>query len=870
VQLVTLVGEPGVGKTRLLRELGRWLDDQDDLVYWRQGRCLPYGEGITFWALGELVKAHAGILESDSPEQAADKLAVAVQIVDDAEREWVRARLAPLVGAADAASASREESFTAWRTFLDAIAAERPLVVLVEDIHWADASLLEFLGDVLDWSNGVPLLVLCTGRPELYDRHPGWGGGKRNSTTVSLAPLSRDETAHLVAALLERSVLPADTQAALLERAGGNPLYAEEFARMFADRGELGEDTPVPETVQALIAARIDTLAPDAKALVHDAAVVGKVFWAGAVAALAGRESADVLEPLNQLVRKELIRPARTSSMEGEREYTFWHALVRDVAYGQIPRGARARKHAAAGAWIEGSVGERASDQAELLAHHYGEALRLTRAADADADTAELQRTAARFLALAGERAMKLDVARAAAYLEEALALWPEDDPAQLDVVVKLSGAQMMDGRPGEALATGERALAAWRDRGDPTLVGGLISSLGAINFNIAQLDESGRLAQEAVLLLEGQPPSPQLVVAYSRLAAREMLLDRPDASIALCRKAIGLAEQLGVPEAPVNLARQMLGSARLAAGDPGGLADVVDALNRALDQGLSLAGPAYVNVAFARWWLEGSQPGIDVYRQGIEMAERRGLVTNARWARAEGLWPLYDLGEWDEILAEIDAILADETASDSQLPAMTLPVVARILAHRGDLDRAAALVGDFLPRARTIGISQVVGLAFPAAGFVALARGDHAGASGILREFAGLSKGRRMQRAMYLTESARVAVAIGERDLAAALIENLNPGGARVGHGLATVEAILAEADGETERAGGLYRAAAALWEDYGSVVERGYALLGAGRCDGNATDLREARAIFSRLGAAALVAEADALLGDATASSA
>jgi predicted ATPase len=271
--------------------------------------------------------------------------------------------------------------------------------VLVEDIHWADATLLEFLGNVLDWSNGVPLLVLCTGRPELYDRHPGWGGGKRNSTTVSLAPLSRDETAHLVASLLERSVLPAETQAALLERAGGNPLYAEEFARMLADRGDLGDDTPVPETVQALIAARIDTLAPEAKALVHDAAVVGKVFWAGSVAALAGRGAGEVLEPLNQLVRKELIRPARTSSMEGEREYTFWHALVRDVAYGQIPRRERARKHAAAGAWIEESVGERASDQAELLAHHYGEALRLTRAADPVADTGELERTILAFAA---------------------------------------------------------------------------------------------------------------------------------------------------------------------------------------------------------------------------------------------------------------------------------------------------------------------------------------------------------------------------------------------------------------------------------------------------------------------------------------
>src|SRR5437763_835094 len=174
VQLVTLVGEAGVGKTRLLRELGQWLDDEPDIVYWRQGRCLPYGEGITFWALGEIVKAQAGILESDDARAAARKLAASVEAVvpDAAERDWIRARLAPLVGVAtDAAGTSREESFTAWRGYLEAVAAQRPLVLLFEDLHWADEPLFEFLGHLVDWSLGVPMLVLCTARPELYELH---------------------------------------------------------------------------------------------------------------------------------------------------------------------------------------------------------------------------------------------------------------------------------------------------------------------------------------------------------------------------------------------------------------------------------------------------------------------------------------------------------------------------------------------------------------------------------------------------------------------------------------------------------------------------------------------------------------------------
>src|SRR4051794_29908288 len=304
VQLVTLVGEPGVGKTRLVRELGRWLDEQPQLVYWRQGRCLPYGDGISFWAVGEIVKAHAGVLETDSPDEAAERLATSVAgvIAGAAEQEWVTARLAPLLGVSgDAPPAAREESFTAWRQFLEGIAAERPLVLLFEDVHWADAALLELVEHLADWALGVPLLVLCTTRPELYERHPAWGGGKRNSTTLSLSPLSGDETARLLGALLEQAVLPAETQALLLDRCGGNPLYAEQFVRMLADRGlleqrgrtvdvESAREVPVPETVQALIAARLDTLGPERKALLQDAAVVGKVFWDGSVASIGERE----------------------------------------------------------------------------------------------------------------------------------------------------------------------------------------------------------------------------------------------------------------------------------------------------------------------------------------------------------------------------------------------------------------------------------------------------------------------------------------------------------------------------------------------------------------------------------------------------
>ena len=291
MQLVTVVGEPGVGKSRQVAELLADVDRRAELVRWRQGRCLPYGDGIAFWALGEIVKAHAGIFESDTPEATRDKLRAVLP--DGDEGVWLEECLLPLVGLEAATRVERAESFTAWRTFLESIAERDPTVLVVEDLHWADLALLDFLEHLVEHASGVPLFVLATARPELADRAPGWAGGLRNATTITLNPLSETETARLVSGLLEQTLLPADLQRAIIDRAGGNPLYAEEVVRLLRDRGLLDDaaalaDLPLPETVQALIASRLDTLSPERKGLLQDAAVLGKVFWSGAVAAIGG------------------------------------------------------------------------------------------------------------------------------------------------------------------------------------------------------------------------------------------------------------------------------------------------------------------------------------------------------------------------------------------------------------------------------------------------------------------------------------------------------------------------------------------------------------------------------------------------------
>ena len=269
VQLVTVVGEPGLGKSRLVAELFAYIDGRPDFTTWRQGRCLPYGEGITFWALGEILKAHSGILESDPPSVAQEKLDAVLP--EGEERAWFRQRLLPLLGIEATSSAEREELFTAWRRFLEGVAEERPTVLVFEDLHWADEAMLAFLEHLADLAEGVPLLIVGTARPELYEQHPDYGARLRNVTMINLAPLSQVETARLVSALLDATVLPVELQQPILERAGGNPLYAEEFVRLLRDRDLLeragpswqlkaGAEVPFPESVQALIAARLDTL----------------------------------------------------------------------------------------------------------------------------------------------------------------------------------------------------------------------------------------------------------------------------------------------------------------------------------------------------------------------------------------------------------------------------------------------------------------------------------------------------------------------------------------------------------------------------------------------------------------------------------
>jgi class 3 adenylate cyclase/tetratricopeptide (TPR) repeat protein len=889
LQLVTLSGEPGVGKTRLTWEFQRFIDDEPDLVFWRQGRCLPYGEGITFWALSEIVKSHAGILENDGPDEATDKLSDAVESIveDQIERDWIQARLAPLVGlgAADAVSADREESFAAWRSFLEAIAASGPLVMVIEDMHWADPAMLAFVEHLSEWASGVPMLVLCTARPELYDRQPGWGGGKRNHTAVSLSPLSPDETARLIAALLDQAVLPAETQAMLLARASGNPLYAEEFVRMLIDRGVLvragttwglaadEHDIPVPESVHALIAARLDTLPPERKSLLQDAAVIGKVFWAGALVEMARLEQREVRESLHELARKELLRPARRPSIEGETEYAFWHLLVRDVAYGQIPRAARARKHRAAAEWIERIAGERVADSAELLAYHYEQALHLSRAAGVD--DPELESRARRFLMLAGERGERLDTAKAIAHYERALELTPSGHPDRVLVLLRVSRSLWGTGGFAKAEAWCREALEAARADSDTLGEGEALTWLSKLAWARGDTARQFDLLEDAVRILEALPPGPELASAYARLTAAYGLAWRPAETMRAAERGLDVVREYGT-ESDLMTLLQFRGQARADFGQvEEGFEDLREGLRLALEAApAALVAAAHVNLGDMTWVHHSPAKGQELYEAAAELAERRGAPGAADWARMESMWTRYDLGDWDELLAVGDRILDRVLGhGTSQIWVLTEAYRQDVLLHRGVADREGMVEGRILPRAREIGDGQVLVPTFRVAALGRMARGDEAGAVDLVRELDELLRDRPGPRSWILNGAARVCLAAEEAGLLRSLIDQGVEYLTRDRNSMASARATLAEIEGDHERAWAGYQDVADRWEAFPAVLEHGLALMGVGRCllalggrSQGTERLRAARERFSALKAALMVAEVDDLLARAT----
>ena len=882
-QLVTVIGEPGLGKTRLVGELLRDIDARPELVTWRQGRCLPYGEGITFWALGEIVKAHAGILESDPPSVAARKLEAVLPEGD--ERAWFLQRLLPLVGVEAGSEAAREELFTAWRRFLEHLAEVDPTVLVFEDLHWADDAMLAFLDHLAEQADGVPLLVIGTARPELHDTHPGFGSGHVNVNTIRLTPLTDAETARLVSSLLDASVLPAELQQSILERAGGNPLYAGEFVRLLKDRGLLlhrgatwelreGAEVPFPDSIQALIAARLDTLPPDTKSLLADAAVVGKVFWAGAVATMGERDLEEVVATLRTLSRREFVRPARRSSIEGETEFAFWHALARDVAYGQLPRATRADRHVSAARWIESRAPERVEDLADVLAYHYTTAIDLAHAVGDDAVAAELNEPALRFLTLAGERALGLDTSAALANLERALALAPAGHPDRPRVLARFGEAAQYAARFAEAAAALDEAIDAYRAVGDLPAAATAMTLLSRISQHL-QDPRTSSLPDEALALLEPLGPSPALVEVLAEVTAHQAIAGASEQAIVTAERTLAVAADLGLPRPARPLGYR--GLARTDLGDAGGLDDFREAIAIATEAGLGREAANHRNnFASIVWVFEGPASSLDALQDGIAFARARGMTESIDFMTGGTVDVLIQLGRLEEAVATAEDVIGRLAASGDLLGLADVRcALIRARTMRGEMDAAASL----LPTIEAfVGSLQHAGLVIFARSRSAMARTalrDAAAAAAHLSAIEEVAGAR--ENSTYVLElplMVRTAAAIDEVDLADRLVSGFEARYPAAEHALVAARACIAEARGDLSSAAEGYADASQRWATFAEVIERAHVLLGLGRSLVGLGQLAEAvvplgdaRGLFEGMGAVPLLIEVDALLGKATA---
>ena len=533
-QLFTVLGSAGVGKSRLVREFLGAIGARATVA---TGRCLPYGEGITYWPVLEVIKSLAGLDDADPPETTRARLAALLEGSDEAGR--TADQLARTIGSGDDVSAV-DESASAIRELFETLAARHPLVVVFDDIHWGEATFLDLVEHLADSSRVAPILLVCVARPELLDVRPGWAGGKPNATSALLGPLSDDECARLIENLVGAADVARGVRARIAEAAEGNPLFVEEMLSMLVDDGALVRENggwtatrdldrvAVPPTIHALLAARLDQLPPDERATIEAAAVEGKVFHRGSVESLSADRAA-VAAALDALVRKELVRP-EPPVFSAEHGYRFRHLLIRDAAYESIPKEARADLHERHAGWLEAKAGERAVEYEEILGYHLEQAYRFrAELGGVDGAAATLGRRAATHLGTAGRRAfLRSDASAGVNLISRAVAMLPASDRLRVELVPNV---RVVQGTPDLSWADRvlTEAVEAAATTGDRRLAGHALVQRGFLRLfttSAVTPQELIEVSNRAIAVFEELNDELGLARAW-RLVAQAHYLDR-------------------------------------------------------------------------------------------------------------------------------------------------------------------------------------------------------------------------------------------------------------------------------------------------------------------------------------------------------
>jgi DNA-binding SARP family transcriptional activator len=536
--LVALLGPAGIGKSRLARALHEEIGDEARILL---GRCLSYGEGSTFAPLAEIVRDVAG----EEPGDALLEL-----LADEVERDVIVEHVSAAIGLSESGGGS-ETTFWSVRKLFEALARERPLVLVFDDLHWAEPSFLDLVEHVVDWTFDAPILVLGLARPELLDERPAWAGGKRNATSILLGPLTDDESETLIGNLPAGAGVDPARRTRIAEAAGGNPFFVEQLLAAYAGR-DVDDDVPaVPPTIQALLSARFDRLRPEQRAVLEHASIMGKEFWRGALGELAPGEAGDSIgESLRTLVREQLIEPCRSALPIGD-ALRFNSTLLRDVVYDSVPKRSRAVLHEAVARWLGSAVGEAGNQYEEVLGYHLEQAFHLRRElGPLDDDALSVGREGARHLAAAGRRAFaRGDMPAAGALLRRAIALMPTLDPDRLDLLPFLGEALYEIGAFDASRAALDEAIGAAATRGNHCL-GAKARLVRALVDASAGAEEPGAPfvldAEEAVAVFEEAGDDAGLATAFRMLAWAHGTAGRYGDAADAARRAIEHADRSG------------------------------------------------------------------------------------------------------------------------------------------------------------------------------------------------------------------------------------------------------------------------------------------------------------------------------------
>jgi tetratricopeptide (TPR) repeat protein len=700
-RLLSITGIAGIGKSRLAWEFYKYFDGIAETIFWHRGRCLPYGEGVTYWALADMVRMRCRIAEDDDASQGLEKLRAVLDehVLDRDDRAFVEPRLAHLLGYAEQVEHEKHDLFAAWRLFFERLTATYPTVLAFEDLQWADESLLDFIEYLLDWSRDHPLFVVTLARPELLERRTTWGAGRRNFTSMFLEPLPREVMDEILAGLVPG--LPQDLRDRILDRAEGVPLYAVETVRMLLDRGLLVQDGPaykptgaidsleVPETLHALIAARLDGLQPDERRLLQDGSVLGKTFTRDGLAVLTGFDMLRIDELLGSLVRKEVLGVQADPRSPEHGQYGFLQDLVRHVAYETLSRHDRRARHLAAAEHLSAE-----SDEAiEVVASHYLAAYESVPDAD---DATAIKAKASEALVRAGKHAESLAAAAEARhYYEQAAALAASD----LDRAKLLAIAGDMAGRaagPDAARPLLEEAIAIFEAAGDTHAAARASMGLGRYQLFSGQRDEALARLERAFDVISGDEPDEAFADLTAMLSRGYWFGGDLDRAAEFAELALDVAEKHRFME-PLVHAFRAKSAVLFSRGHMEECAALgARGLELALEHGFTEhASRSYFILSDQCFRKDRYREALDYLEQSIALSRKMGSRPSEWSALAEMMYPLCMLGRWDEVVATREEF-DEEMLTAGGVVLSLLQSGVEVYANRGELDEARRLYALF------------------------------------------------------------------------------------------------------------------------------------------------------------------------------